>query len=911
LSLTLGTRLGPYDVTALLGEGGMGQVYRATDTRLKRQVALKILPPSVAADADRLARFQREAEVLASLNHPYIAGIYGLEESGGTTALVMELVEGEDLSQRIARGALPLDEALPIARQIAEALEAAHEQGIIHRDLKPANIKVRPDGTVKVLDFGLAKALDPNVGRGFSPADPGAAKATPYEEAATMTSPAMTQMGMILGTAAYMAPEQARGRVVDKRADIWAFGAVLFEMLTGTRAFPGEDITDTLALVVRGEPSWETLPATVPVRVRQVLRSCLQKDPKQRMGDMQSVRLALEGAFETAAPQATTSAASSPPPSRLPWVIAIAAVLGMIALAMPAIRHLGETPPAARAVMTTLLPPDNADYDFGVPYAIPAVSPDDTHIVYGAKGRDGERQLWLRRLDSPTAQPLPGTEDAATPFWSPDSRWVGFGQGATLKKVDIQGGPPVVVTALDGPLRGGSWNAEGDIVFGVTAGGQTPIFRVAASGGKAVHTAAKTTGSHRHPWFLPDGRHFLHTGATVDGDTEILVSSLDAPGESGKRVALANSPAAYSQGHLLYLRGNTLMAQPFDVTGLETTGEALPIAENIPTFTTGSRIPGFAVSASGLLVYQTGGAGTEKRVVWKDRQGNVLSKLGELHTLEGQVRLSPDFKRAAVTDFDRAGGNQDLWIYDIDRGVPTRFTFDPGRDLYPAWSPDGATMYFSSSRSGVLSLFSKPSNGTGTEGLIVAGDTATFPTSVSPDGSWLLFERAAKDTGIDLWVLPLKQAPGGPNPEPRPFLETPFWERNGQFSPDGRWVAYASNESGQTRVFAAPFPGPGGKQPISLEGGMFPRWRQDGKEIFYASPDGQLMAAEIVARNGTLNVGKAQGLFNVVTSSAGVGGGLTYDVSADGQKFLVVDDGSSDNARPLTLVQNWTALLRK
>jgi len=873
----------------------MGQVYRATDTKLKRQVALKILPPLVAADADRLARFQREAEVLASLNHPYIAGIYGIEESGGTTALVMELVEGEDLSTHIARGPIPIAEALPIARQIAEALEAAHEQGIVHRDLKPANVKVRTDGTVKVLDFGLAKAIDPPAGR---------------EEAATMTSPAMTAMGMILGTASYMAPEQARGRVVDRRADIWAFGAVLFEMLTGSRAFPGEDITDTLALVVRGEPSWETLPATVPGRVRQVLRSCLQKDPKQRMGDMQSVRLALEGAFETAAPQTTTSAASSAPPSRLPWIIATAAVLGMVALAMPAIRHLGETPPAARAVTTTLLPPDNADYDFAIPYAIPAVSPDDTHIVYGAKGKDGKRQLWLRRLDSPTAQPLPGTEDAATPFWSPDSRWVGFGQGTTLKKVDIQGGPPVVVTALDGPLRGGSWNAEGEIVFGVTAG-RTPILRVAASGGKAAPASAITSGSHRHPWFLPDGRHFLHTGDAVEGDTEILVSSLDAPSEPGKRVSLANSPAAYSQGHLLYLRGNTLMAQPFNTTRLETTGEALPLAENIPTFTTGSRIPGFAVSASGLLVYQTGGAGTEKRVVWKDRQGNVLSKLGELHTLEGQVRLSPDFKRAVVTDYDRAGGNQDLWIYDIDRAVPTRLTFDPGRDVYPAWSPDGATLYFSSDRNGSFSLFSKPSNGTGTEGLIVAGDTATFPTSVSPDRNWLLFERSKKDTGVDLWILPLTQAPGGAKTEPRPFLETPFWERGGQFSPDGRWVAYTSNESGQSRVFAAPFPGPGGKQPISLEGGMFPRWRRDGKEIFYASPDGQLMAAEIVARNGTLDVGKAQGLFNVVTSSAGIGGGMTYDVSADGQKFLVVDDGASDKARPLTLVQNWTALLRK
>ena len=457
MALTPGTRLGVYEVTAQIGEGGMGQVYRALDTKLKRQVAIKILPQSLAADHDRLARFQREAEVLASLNHPNIAAIYGLEESGGMTALIMELVEGDDLSQRIARGAIPIDEALPIAKQIAEALEAAHEQGIIHRDLKPANIKVREDGTVKVLDFGLAKAMEPAAG-----SSPGASMSPTLSLHATTA-------GVILGTAAYMSPEQARGKTVDKRADIWAFGAVLYEMLTGTRAFEDEDVSMTLSKVLQREPDFDALPAAVPARVSQVLRVCLRQDSKQRVGDIRDVRLALEGAFETTVPSATTVAPLPSRGTRVAWIVAAAAVLASAALAIPVVRYLRETPPPETRV-DIVTPATAARISF-------ALSPDGRQIVFVASG-DGASRLWLRPLASTTAQPLAGTEGADLPFWSPDSKSVGFFAGGALKRIDIGGGAPQTV-ATAAP-RGGTWSADGVILFAPNITG--PLFRISASG---------------------------------------------------------------------------------------------------------------------------------------------------------------------------------------------------------------------------------------------------------------------------------------------------------------------------------------------------------------------------------------------------------------------------------------------
>ena len=563
--------------------------------------------------------------------------------------------------------------------------------------------------------------------------------------------------------------------------------------------------------------------------------------------------------------------------------------------------HFRETPPPQPVLNTTLLPPENTEFDFNGAFALPAISPDGTRIVFGARQKGGRTQLWLRRLDSATAQPLPGTEGAGVPFWSPDSRWVGFGQDTKLKKIDIQGGPPIPIADLPDPFRGGSWNSEGVIVFAVN--GSKSLFRVAASGGTAV--AATQGQNHRSPTFLPDGRHFLYT-TSQPGDIPVQVGELvdpgDEPDKPGKVVAKSHSTVAYAQGHILFLRDNTLMAQPFDTARLETTGEAMPVAEGVPTFGAPGRHGGFAVSPAGLLTFLSGTTGGQTQLLWKDRSGKVLGNFGERIGATGNIAISPDQKSVSVA----FGNPQDLWIYDAARGLPTRFTFDPGTEREPVWSPDGKTLYFASNRGkGNHDMYRKASNGTGAEEVLLEDAVDKSPASISPDGRLLMYSRNDPKTSTDIWVLPITPETGA-KPEPRVFLQTPFVEQRPQFSPDGQWVAYQSNESGQNEIYAAPFPGPGGKRQISSGGGTKPRWRKDGKEIFYHTEDGQLMAAEVLARNGTLEVGKIQKLFDGIVNARG----YLYDASADGQKFLVADEGSA-TARPLTLLQNWTASLRK
>ncbi len=874
MALSATDRLGPYEILAPLGAGGMGEVYRARDTKLDREVAIKVLPAALAQDSERLARFEREAKVLATLNHLNIAQIYGIEDSGGMRALVMELVPGECL-----KGPLPLTTALNYAKQIAEALEAAHEKGITHRDLKPANIMVTPEGVVKVLDFGLAavpsRDADGSVDRHNSP---------------TLTI-AATQAGMIMGTAAYMSPEQAAGKPVDKRADIWSFGVVLWEMLTGRQLFDGETISHTLAAVLTKEPDLQQ----VPVEVRRLLRSCLEKKAKQRLQAIGDWRLLLE--------EETLREPDHAAPSKLPW--AVAAILGA-ALAGLAFMHFREAPPQTPFINSALLPPDGTEFSFGnaQTQALPALSPDGTRLVFGAKSKDGKAQLWLRRLDSPTSQPLPGTEGAIFPFWSPDSRWVAFGQGRKLEKIDIQGGPPVQVADLEGGLRGGSWSPERVIIFGVSGGSAHGLFRVAEAGGTATPATTLENGresrNHVFPWFLPDGRHFLYTSQQY-GDLPVRVGSLDEPGKPGKLVAQASSTVAYALGHLLYLREGTLVAQPFDPNRLETKGEAVPIAEVVPTVMQPSRPAVYSVSASGLLVYQSGAAVASHSILWKDRQGKTLGTLGEsIGEIDGMT-LSPDGKRLAARILDLTS-NYDIWVFDTARGIPTRFTFDPAIDRFPVWSPDGNTLYFASSRRGQYDIFRKPSNGGSNEELVLGDASSKRPDSVSPDGKLLLYEAQDAKTLTDIWVLPI--APGQPagKAEPHVFLRTPFNEGYSQFSPDGRWVAYSSDESGQNEVYVAPFPGPGAKLQISSGGAGLPRWRRDGKELFYLTADRQLMAAEVTISNGTLEVRRVQKLFGGVSRG--------YDVSADGQKFVAPDD-SIASSPPLTLLQNWPAVLRK
>jgi Tol biopolymer transport system component/predicted Ser/Thr protein kinase len=849
-SLQKGQRLGPYEILAPIGKGGMGEVYKARDTRLQRDVAIKVCAAQFSE------RFEREARVIASLNHPNICQLYDV----GPNFLVMELVEGKTLS-----GPLPMDMVLNYARQIAEALEAAHEKGIVHRDLKPANVKITPAGAVKVLDFGLAQAAEEP-----SSADPG-----------NMTTLTMspTRAGMILGTAPYMSPEQARGVAVDKRADIWAFGCVLYEMITGKQAFHGETTSDILAAVLKEEPDWSRIPA----RVQPLLQRCLVKNPKHRLRDIGDAMLLLDRTPEVA-----------PPRRPWPWV-AVAAVLA-VGFAAVSFLHLREAAPEARLISASIMPPEKAEFNFvGGYYNPPALSPDGRRIVFGVRGADGKTQLWMRPLDSAAAQPLAGTDGAVLPFWSPNNRSIAFFADGKLKRIDVAGGP--ALTLADAPTpSGGSWSPQDVIVY---APGSGPLQQVAAGGGTpkpATTLEPAHDYAHRFPWFLPDGRHFLFAdqAQVSSSDAMLRVGALDS--QELKTIGPASFNTMYANSHLLYLRWNTLMAQPFDEKRLATTGEAAPIAEQVRTRFGGSVTVGlFSVSPEGLLAYQAGSAGNEQ-LTWFDRSGKPVGTLGDAGDF-WSLDFSPDRKSVAVTRLDQ---NQDIWLYDTARGLATRFTFSPAAERNPVWSPDGRWIVYDSNANGQNELYRKAVDGTGSAELLPASGV---PASWSPDGKFLLYSRADPKMMVDTWVLPLG-APSGVPSKPFRWQDTPFRKVLAKFSPDGRWLAYQSNESGRSEIYAARFPGPGGKRQISTSGGFFPRWREDGKEIFYVA-NGVLMAAGVSIKAG-IEVS--------VVRSLGIRVGTPhykYDVSADGQRFLVVTPREQKSSEPLTLVQNWTALLKK
>ena len=863
----LGRQVGTYQIVSHLGTGGMGEVYRARDATLNRDIALKVLPEPVAPDLDRLARFKREAQVLAALNHPNIAAIYGFEESNpspdpghaAVRALVLELVEGPTLADRIAHGPIPVDEALPIARQIAEALEAAHEQGIIHRDLKPANIKVRGDGTVKVLDFGLAKALEP------AGSSPGAMQAP------TIT---VTGVGVILGTAAYMSPEQARGKAVDKRADIWAFGCVVYEMLTGQRAFGGEDVAVTLAGVVEREPDFDALSPSVPARVRQVLRVCLRKELKQRASDIRDVRLALEGAFETTAPPATPSAA---PRGRLAWTTALAAVavLGMVTLAIPAVRYLHEAPPPAPPETRTEIVTPATDQPTSF-----ALSPNGRQIVYVASG-DGTSRLWLRSLATTTAQPLPSTEGATAPFWAPDSRAIGFFAGGALKRLDLGGGAPQTLARVVAG-QGGAWSAAGVIV--VAPSNNTALLRVSATGGAAaiVTTLGPQNQGHLAPHFLPDGRRFLfYVRGSVD-TAGIYLGSL--VGSAPTRLTAADSAGVYlpsgpgpaeafrGGGWLLWVRAGTLVAQRLDVARAALTGEPVTLADGVAD--DGLNRSAVSVAATGLVAYRIGG-GSQRQLTWMDRSGTVGGTVGDPDGNDlSAPRVSPDGRRVVVVR--RVQGNQDVWL--LDGARTRRVTFDAANDNFSVWSPDGTRIVFSFNRAGRYDLYQKLASGAGVEEQLVVSDQTKTPSSWSADGRFLLFHSTDPQTSTDLWVMPMV----GDRTRPSVFLKTPFREAYGVFSPDGRWVAYMSNESGRVEIYVRPFVPPGaagtaagaagGQWQVSTAGGIHPVWRPDGRELYYLNPAGAMMAAPITVIGATLEPGAPVVLFPTRISGGGVDG---------------------------------------
>ena len=874
MSIAPGSRLGAYEVVSLLGAGGMGEVYRARDTRLQREVAIKVLPPAFASDPDRLARFEREAQLLASLNHPNIAAIYGLEEK----ALILELVDGPTLADRISQGPIPIEEALPIAKQVAEALEAAHEQGIIHRDLKPANIKVRGDGTVKVLDFGLAKLHDPS--GADTPSTPAMATLSP-----TVMSPAATQIGIILGTAAYMSPEQAKGKPADRRADMWAFGCVLFEMLTGKRTFDGDDVTDFVVAVLSREPNWSLLPATTPPSVERLIRRCLAKDRRQRLADAASARLELDEASD-ASPAA---AARAPRRAWLPWGVAAAAVAASAVLfaTRPSVqtKSAGSVRFGLPAPVGTRLPPGFSAY---------AVSPDGQRIAFEAVSAKTGRSLWIRRLDSPTAVEVQGTEAARIAAWSFDGASLVFIGGGKLRRIDVAGGGAQVLA--DAQNGGATWNAANVILY-VTEQG---IRSIPASGGSPaqVTTIDKSRGEFTHalPRFLPDGRRFLYFSVNNDQNASaVMLGSLD--GGSPRVVLSGASNAEYSDGYLLYVRRGALMAHPFDLDAGAVTGQPVVVAESVKEAPGGRAA--FAV-AGGTLVFDAAREFPEAEVVALSRQGAetaVLPVHGSIHTMWP----SPDFRRV-VTESGTSFGSTDLWVFDTDRGSRTRLTDDPNTEGHPAWSPDGKQIAYFDGVVGVKTrLVVASAAGIGAPRVIVDTPTHKQITDWSRDGKLLVFEEQNSATSYDIGVVPVD----GSAP-PKILIHTRFTERLGSLSPDGRFLAYTSAESGQPEVYVVDFPSMTEKTAVSAGGGTKPRWRRDSRELFFVSGSNALMSVA-VAPGGRFVPGVPQRLFDIELIGSD---GWDYAVSDDGQRFLAARYVGTDEGS-ISVVANWPATLRK
>jgi Tol biopolymer transport system component len=903
MPLSAGTRLGSYEVTAAIGAGGMGEVYRARDTKLNRDVAIKVLPDLFALDPDRLARFTREAHVLASLNHSNIAAIYGIEDpstSSGQVALVMELVEGEDLSAVIARGPIGLADALPIARQIADALEAAHEQGIVHRDLKPANIKVRADGTVKVLDFGLAKATD--------------AAATSSVEA--MNSPTLTvratQMGVILGTAAYMAPEQAKGKAVDRRADIWAFGVLLYEMLTGQRAFKGDDISDTLAAVLRDTPAFSALPPATPARLRDLLRRCLQKDPRARQRDIGDVRLELEAIAAGAAdsegaglPAATVRIARR---ARLAMIVAgFFSMMAMVLAGAAYFRSASAATPG-RAVRFAFVPPETiVAEDQGFDAVV--VSPDGQKLVFTGRAAGGMRQLWVRQLDSMDAQPLPDTAGAIEPFWSPDSRSIAFAAQGKLKRIDLAGGTAQELGDAGRLNNGASWGRAGVMLVSpdygkglsfVQADGKVPMRQIRRAGVS--------------PCFLPDGRHFIYNRGLPATPGPAIVGSIDSsdeveiPGVEGRTLFVSASPGSAS-GWLLFTRNGVLQAQPFDADRLQASGDAVPVSSGSASTVVGGPRAGLSASDTSVLVVQHSPA-RDYQLAWFDRAGRRVGTVGPVTKaiVATLPSLSPDEKFVLMQRRD-ASLNQDIWVSDLGRGTFDRVTTDPAQEQIPVWSVDGQRVFFSAPRAGGAGIREASVRG-GDEHLVFQGPG--FPKDASPDGRWLLFAQRGQQTRLDLWLLPLAG-----DRTPMPLLNSQFDEGMAQFSQDGRWIAYTSDVNGIVEVYVRRFTDGkvGEAVRISNGGGSRPRWRGDGAELFYTvspqdGPTVQMTAVAVKTGGERFEFGPPASLFTARMLPHG-GVYTDYDVTRDGQRFLV--GTPMDGAAPplATIILNWTAELKK
>ncbi|MBE0565581.1 MAG: serine/threonine-protein kinase [Krumholzibacteria bacterium] len=891
----LGTTLLHYEIKERLGKGGMGEVFRARDTKLGRDVAVKILPAELSGDPEREVRFQREARALASLQHPNVASVYGFEEAGGIRFLVMELVSGAELTQRLKQGPVPVEEVQGIARQVAAGLEAAHECGIVHRDLKPANIMETTEGEVKILDFGLAQAWFGDAG-----ADSGSSLAP------TITA-AMTQAGAILGTAAYMSPEQARGHSVDRRADIWAFGVILFELLTGKQLFQGETVSDTLAAVLRAEPDWQALPVDQAPGLCRLIERCLERNPKQRLRDIGEARIFLQdggtsgshlGFSKLDLPGAAAGRAPTRPPVLLMAVLALAclvagSVLGWQVLARPA------PPPVLH---TMVPPPRGTEYDLGGTAPGPAVlAPDGTMLAFTAVDGEGKNQLYLRHLDKGESVGLSGTENAAYPFWSPDSRFIGFFDmaGQKLRKVAVAGGPPVTLCPAPNG-KGGSWNRDGDIVFAPDY--NVALYRVPAIGGEpvAITTVGTEHDSHRHPRFLPDGRRFLYTArATAAGQANgVFVASLDTS-VAPRRVTETQAHADYADGHLLTVREGVLMATLFTPDQERVTDGGTPLVENLLVLP-GAAVASFSPSATGMLVFQTGSSEAGRTLSWTDLGSGGLQAVGE----PGQIyhpAISPDGSRAVIEVRGAQDQGTDLWLVDLETGLRTRFTFAPGDEIAARWSRSGEFVFYAAREDGKFSIVQQPVEGQGGAAIVLESSLEIFPSSLGPGDRDLLLDYEREDGRIELRRLDLAGGGG------EPVTVAAAADANlggGQYSPDGRWIAYHTQTTAGWDVFVIPAAGGARKWQITSDGAVYPRWSADGGELWVSRFNGELRAYAVDGSGQTFRAGTFR---QPVTVSQPDATGNYYDLHPDGRRILQTGADPAFRAEVsfLHLVTDW------
>jgi Tol biopolymer transport system component/predicted Ser/Thr protein kinase len=883
----------------------MGEVYKARDTRLERTVAIKVLPAHFADDPELRQRFEREARALSSLSHPHICTLHDVGSEGGLDFLVMEYLEGESLAQRLAKGPLPTEQLLRTAIQVADALDKAHRQGVVHRDLKPGNIVLTKAGA-KLLDFGLAKPNANVLGSAITDLSKSPTQSIPSP---TRGEP-LTAAGTIVGTFQYMAPEQLEGREADARSDIFALGCVLYEMATARPAFAGKTKASLIAAILASEPPpiSSLQPRTPPVypepgeaerrALDRLVRICLSKDADERFQSAHDLRLQLEmlaeGGTQIGVPAVASARAGVP--VRV-WMGAAALFL-LTTLALAAALLLRPAPEARITRASIPAPADNNFMLEGRHPGPPVLSPDGRLLVFSARGKDSQIKLWVRPLDTLVPTPLAGTEDAGYPFWSPDSKSIGFFAQGKLKKIEAAGGPPI--TLCDASVgKGGSWNRDGVIIFAPSFG--SPIHKVSAAGGESTPITTlkpeRAENSHRHPQFLPDGKHFLYfvrAGPTgTDRGSSVMIGSLD--GGEAKTLMPSQSQAFYASGHLLFVRESTLMARPFDPDTFEFTGDAVPLAEQIATIA-GTARSLFTASDTGALIYLTGATNQGSVLEWVDAKGQKLGTLGEMAPHDAP-RISPDGRYVAVAISDLGIGTEDVWVYDVARNLRTRFTFDPAVDINPIWSHDSSRVIYASNRAGRFDLYQKSVTGAGVEEVLFQSDVDKFPLHLSRDGRFLLFGIFTSGAGGDVWVLPLEG-----DPKPVAFLNSRFDEGNPRFSPDGRWIAYNSGETGRPEVYIAPFPGPGRKWQVSANGGVEPHWRDDGKEIYFSNLDGKVVAVTVAAAAGGLTLSAPRQLFESTE---------LQDVSRDGRRFLLNRVPSAQTSEPLTLVLNWPAHLKK